>query len=60
MDLPAAADYSGVPVPELLAAAVHGTLHATLTHPRRPSEWMVRLEDVEHYVQSRHGEGFAG
>jgi len=53
MDLDAASDYSGVPVAELLAAASSGALAATVTHPRRPGEWMVRMDDIDMWVQRR-------
>lgn len=53
MDLDAAADYSGVPVAELLAAASSGALPATVTHPRRPGDWMVRMDDVDMWAQRR-------
>lgn len=53
MDLEAAADYCGVPHAELLAAAAKGQLPATVTHPRRPGDWMVRLDDVDLWVTTR-------
>ncbi len=53
MDLEAAADYSGLPHAELLAAATKGLLPATVTHARRPGDWMVRMDDIELYAAQR-------
>jgi hypothetical protein len=53
MDLAVAADYVGVAYSVLLAAATRGDLNATVTHPRRPGEWMVRMGDVELWAQMR-------
>lgn len=53
MDLEAAADYSGVSYAELVSAASSGRLAATLTHTRRPGEWMARLDDIDVWLASR-------
>ena len=53
MDLEAAADYVGVPFAELLSAATQGFLTATVTHPRRPGEWLVRMDDVDQFASRR-------
>lgn len=53
VDLGVAADYAGVPYAEVLAAACSGSLGATLTHSRRPGEWMIRLDDVDLWLGQR-------
>lgn len=53
MDLLVAADYVGVDHEELLAAAVSGELDASLAHPHRPGEWMVRMGTVEQWARMR-------
>jgi hypothetical protein len=53
MDLAVAADYVGVAYSVLLAAATRGDLQATVTHPRRPGDWMVRMGDVEMWAQQQ-------
>lgn len=53
MDLLVAADYVGVTHSELLAAASSGKLAATVTHPRRPGEWMVQMGEVELWARLR-------
>ena len=60
MDLEAAADYAGVPFAELLSAATRGLLTATVTHPRRPGEWMVRMDDVDQFAVQRPGSWAVG
>jgi hypothetical protein len=53
MDLAVAADYVGVSYAEILAAATKGEIEATVTHPRRPGDWMVRMGEVEHWANRR-------
>ena len=53
MDLTVAADYVAVPYAELVAAATKGELDATVTHPRRPGDWMVRMGAVEEWARRR-------
>jgi hypothetical protein len=53
MDLLVAADYVGVPYAELVAAATKGELDATVTHPQRPGDWMVRMGTVEEWARRR-------
>ena len=53
MDLLVAADYVGVTYAELVAAATKGELDATVTHPRRPGDWMVRMGSVESWAERR-------
>ena len=53
MDLLVAADYVEVPYAELVAAATKGELDATLTHPRRLGDWMVRMCDLEAWADRR-------
>ena len=57
MDLEAAADYSGITFAELLAAAGQGALPATVTHPQRPGDWMVRMDDLELFSRARNKQG---
>jgi hypothetical protein len=57
MDLAVAADYVGVAYSVLLAAATRGDLTATVTHPRRPGDWMVRMGEVEMWARSRAPRG---
>lgn len=53
MDLEAAADYSGVAYAELLAAAAQGLLPATRHYPKRPGDWMVTMDDVDVWAETR-------
>jgi hypothetical protein len=53
MDLLVAADYVGLPYAERVAAATKGELDATVTHPRRPGDWMVRMGSVESWAERR-------
>lgn len=53
MDLLVAADYVGIAYDDLLAAAVSGELDASLTHPHRVGEWMVRMGTVEQWARLR-------
>jgi hypothetical protein len=53
MDLAFAADYVGVPYAELVAAATKGELDATVTHPARLGDWMVRMGTVEEWARRR-------
>ena len=53
MDLAFAADYVGAPYAELVAAATKGELDATVTHPARMGDWMVRMGTVEEWARRR-------
>ena len=42
-----------MPYAELVAAATKGELDATVTHPARLGDWMVRMGTVEEWARRR-------